>query len=156
MTPLDRQIAVRNLAGLPWYARLIAYDLAARANRLEQCKPLQSTLAKDNGVSLATVGRAIAYLRHAGLLDVETGKYHAVYTLKLDGSATSHRGISYVSQSDRSSTMKMQGDTKPQHKPLLPGQCPRCRRYHSMQTGLCEACETKQDRYRRAQAQVTQ
>ncbi len=70
MAPLQRQIAIRKLK-LPWYARLIAYDLAARANPHDRCYPLQITLAKDNGVSLATVQRAVAHLREIKAIRVE-------------------------------------------------------------------------------------
>lgn len=133
MTPLERQKAIRKLAGLPWYARLILYDLAARCNSRDQCFPLQATLAKDNGVSLKTISRAVSHLTGAGLLEVKEGKHQATYMLTLEHPATSHRRTSYVSQTYRSST------TEGKPKAWCP-QCGRAGQVIHPDQGCCYRC----------------
>ena len=161
MSPLDRQIAIRKLS-LPWYARLIAYDLAARANAQGRCFPLQTTLAKDNGVSVATVQRAVAHLREIKAIRVDYGpNRNATYTLTLaqDNSMPSHRGVDALSQRDISGTTEVEANAKPPAKPIKrfkPGTCNRCKRRPSLHwTGPCEECLNRADHYRRTVAQIT-
>ncbi len=159
MSPLQRQIAIRKLK-LPWYARLIAYDLAARANAQDRCYPLQTTLAKDNGVSVRTVERAIAYLRSISALQVEYGpNRNATYTLTLSQakSIPSVRRVEPVCEADISGTTEVQAETKPQRgNPVKYGTCPRCKRRPSMKrVGPCEECANRADHYQRALRAIT-
>ena len=161
MTRFDRIMTIRRLE-LPWHARLIAYDLAARANAKGQCYPLQTTLAKDNGVSVRTVERAIAHLRSINALHVDYGpNRNATYTLTLSQANPnpSVRRLEPVCEADISSTtVKLQADAKPQPiKRIKPGTCNRCKRRPSLHwTGPCEECLNRADHYRRTVAQITE
>ncbi len=159
MTRFDRIMSIRRLE-LPWHARLIAYDLAARANAKGQCYPLQTTLAKANGVSIRTVERAIAYLRSISALHVEYGpNRNATYTLTLSQAKSnpSVRRVQPVCEADIScTTVKLEAETKPPpSKRIKPGRCTRgCRRPSLHRVGPCEECVNREINYRRALAQI--
>lgn len=86
MTPQQRQIAIRKLR-LPFYARLVLYDLAARADEQGQCFPSINTLADENDLGRRTVDRALAYLRAAELIEQNRSpdRINCIFTLRLEG-----------------------------------------------------------------------
>ena len=84
MTPLERQILIRKCIKGPPSAKLLAYELAAWANRDEQCWPSQATLAKSCGLTDRTIRTALRHLRGLGALVITTGPGNRhTYTLTL-------------------------------------------------------------------------
>lgn len=61
-------------AGLPHRAVSVYMYLFERANREGSCFPSMSTIARELGLSLSTVKRAVADLKNGGFLTTERRK----------------------------------------------------------------------------------
>jgi DNA-binding transcriptional MocR family regulator len=82
---------------IPATARLLLAQLWDHRNkRTGQCNPKQATLARELGLSMATIERAIATLKRVGLITIKRAQTCCFYELQIpqsEGSDPSNRGV---------------------------------------------------------------
>ena len=143
MSPLTRQVVIRDCLYVSAFARLVAYELAARSNQHDQCRPSQRTIAKTCQISSRTVKRAIAELIQVKAIAVDYLIGHrARYTLTLSRlvgfeGATQSLQKGHTVPSHRSGIKKSATAVKPRQ---LQEACVVCRKRTAVLDRKCSHC----------------